>query len=214
MNHIIPDIFAWMLRGKMRIFTKPGEHNIIYIEGMNPDGSLNKDELDGWNDLRLVITHDADGQPVITHCAVATTEPGRSATFSPAARRRGGVFRIMFGQHALCWRVGAHKSPDHPALVQAASIKGHRDANRDGIRPGDNISFGAGINQHGTRAGFDGENVGNFSEGCLVGKDWEEHIEFMQLITQDPRYLKNRQFRFTTTIIPGNLMMKNPNAPQ
>ncbi len=203
MKPLLTRILDYMTAQGHAIATGPGEVNIVYIEGINPDGSPNPDALDGWNDLRLVILHDADGQASIAHHAIATTEPGRSATFSAAARLRGGVARLPFGQHTA-WRVGVHKSEDHPALVQRAPLLVHRDQNRDGIRTRDNIASATGINQHSTRPGFRGEQVGNWSEGCLVGWDWAQHIEFMALVTADPRYLKRKNFLFTTTLIPGD----------
>lgn len=200
---MIERIIAYMQAQGHEISTKPAHLNIVYIEGMNPDGTLNPDTADGWNDLRIVFDHTEEGQPRILHIAVATTEPGRSATFATAAMRRGGVFRIAFGQHTA-WEIGHHKSPEHPALVQRAPVPGHRDANRDGIRPGDKIGYGIGINQHGTRPGYDGTNVGNWSEGCLVGRDWEQHIAFIELLKTDPRYQKKKKYKFTTTVIPGD----------
>lgn len=173
------------------------------MEGICEDGTLNADLLDGWNDLRIVFLHDREGQAYIAHLAIATTEPGRSATFSTEARLRGGVARLAFGQHTA-WRVGCHKTLDHVALVQRAPLLVHRDQNRDGLRTRDNVTHATGINQHSTRKGFKGEQVGNWSEGCLVGWDWEQHLKFMALVMADPRYQKRKNFLFTTTLIDGS----------
>lgn len=193
--------------------TAPGELNIVYIEGMNPDGTLNPDTLDRWNDLRLVIDHDTAGQAKIICNHVATTEPGREATFSQSAGRRGGVARIAFGQYKA-WQMGFHKQDkngkNHPALVQRAPVSVHRDKNRNGIRDkSDNIHVGMfGINQHGTRPGYRGQMVGMFSEGCLVGFDWDMHIAFIQEVKKDVRYQKDQNHMFLTTIIAGDDLNK------
>lgn len=203
MKPLLHRILAYMTAQGHAIATGPGEVNIVYIEGIYEDGTPNSDELDGWNDLRVVFLHDAEGQASIAHIAIATTEPGRSATFSTAARLRGGVARLAFGQHTA-WRVGVHKTLDHQALVQRAPLMVHRDLNRDGLRTRDNLAPATGINQHSTRKGFSGEQVGNWSEGCLVGWNWDLHQAFMALVMADPRYLKRKNFLFTTTLIPGD----------
>lgn len=202
-------VVEYMRQKKYLVDTLPGQLNIVYIEGMNIDGTVNEDQLDGWNDLRIVITHLENGLPQLKIAHVATTEPGRSATFSAAASRRGGVARIAFGQYRA-WQMGYHNQSkngkNHPALVQRAPLSVHRDKNRDGIRTRDNVHIGMfGINQHSTRPGYRGDRVGDFSEGCLVGWLWEQHMEeFMPLLRQEPRFVMNPQHLFTTTIIAGD----------
>ena len=207
------DILAYMRAKGYEVFPSPGHFNIVYIEGMNPDGTLNPDKLDGWNDLRIVIDHTADGEPFLKINHIATTEPGAAATFSPEAAKRGGVARIAFGQYRA-WQVGFHKQSrngkNHPALVQRAPVAVHRDKNRDGIRTRDNVHIGMfGINQHSTRPGFSGGKIGMFSEGCLVGWRWNEHVdEFIPLVKTDPRFVADADFMFTTTIIAGDDFVK------
>ena len=207
---LVTAILDYLRHKRYTVDTQPGHLNIVYIEGLNPDGTLNTDAIDGWNDLRLVIDHDSDGQPICRLCHVATTEPGKAPTFSATAQKRGGVARIAFGQYKA-WRVGFHKQSkhgkNHPALVQAAPVSVHRDANRNGIRDGrDNVHVGRfGINQHSTQPGYRGNSVGFFSEGCLVGYLWEEHVNgFMPLVKADARYLADPDYLFVTTIIAGD----------
>lgn len=197
-------IVAYMAVKNYQINKNPGCCNIVYIEGVNEDGTPNKDLLDGWNDRRMVILFE-NGAPVIVHNVEATTEPGAAATFSKAAKQRGGVARIAFGQF-FAWQMGYHKrSPHHPALVQAAPLPVHRDANQDGKRPRDPMFEGIfGINQHGTKPGAKITNVGTWSEGCLVGRDWAKHIEFITLLRQDPRYQKDQKYIWCTTVINGD----------
>lgn len=200
-------ILDYMRQHKYNVSTTVGEINIVYLEGINPDFSENADALDGWNDLSLLISHLADGTPVLLHSAVCTTEPGKAATFSSAARRLGGVARIKFGQHTA-WRMGYHqfakRNKQHPALVQCAAIPVHRDSNRDGKRTGDLVNYGYGINQHSTFPGYTGSKIGNWSAGCLVRRWWVDHLAWIGILQQDARYLKNKKFVFSSTIIAGD----------
>lgn len=200
-------LLRYMRAKGYEIFTGPGELNIVYVEGMNPDGGQNVDTPDVWNDLRCVIDFVGD-EPRLLIAHVATTEPGRAATFSTGAKNRGGVARIAFGQYTA-WRMAFHNvrknGKNHPALVQVMPLPVHRDKNRDMKRTGDNIHIGYfGINQHSTRPGYTGGNVGTWSEGCLVGMMWSEHLEFIRLCRTDPRFIANPDFIFTSAVLPGN----------
>ncbi len=193
-------------------YTKePNTYNIVYIEGMSLDFSLNRDRPDEWNDLRCIFAFNPDGKPFIVFAAVCTTEPGYQATFSPEAKRAFGVARIKFGQYAA-WRMGFHRKARmgnaHPALVQHGVLPVHRDFNKDGLRTGDAVTKGYGINQHGTRPGYIGGSVGNWSAGCLVGQYWPEHLMFLTILKSDARYLSNQKFVYTTAIIAGDDFIK------
>lgn len=198
-------IIRQMEAKKYHIARNPGEVNIVYLEGADADGKPNADAADGWNDRRIVIVFQG-GAPVIVHNAQATTEPGVLATNSEGARRRGGVARVQFGQFAV-WQVGYHNERRngrlHPALVQRRPLKVHRDANRDGKRTGDALDFASGINQHSTRPNALPARVDNWSEGCLVGRSWIEHEQFMALVKADPRYKADAGYFFHTAIIPA-----------
>ena len=202
-------LLRYMRAKGYEIFTAPGELNIVYVEGINPDGSQNVDAPDVWNDLRCVVDFVGE-EPRLLLAHVATTEPGQSATFSDSAKSRGGIARITFGQYAA-WRMGFHNTrkngKNHPALVQVMPLPVHRDRNRDMKRTGDNIHLGYfGINQHSTRPGYTGGSVGTWSEGCLVGMLWSEHVQFIDLCRTDPRYIQDLTggFVFTTAVLPGD----------
>lgn len=206
-------ITDWFQEKKYLLFTKPGDYNIIYIEGVNPDFTLNSDRFDVWNDLRIVLDHSASGEPAIIFSAVATTEPGRASTFSEDTRKVGGVARVAFRQYLYKWAMGYHNYAEtktaHPALIQRRDevIMVHRDVDRNGIRNGDPISPATGINQHSTAPGAAPKLVGKYSAGCLVGLHWNEHIEFINLLKTDNRYLKSPRFAYSTTIIPGDKLL-------
>jgi hypothetical protein len=192
-------IAQYMSENRYHISTEPGEINIVYLEGVDPDGTPNEDRLNEWNDLRIVLTFQF-GNPVILGKFIATTEPGRKYTMQPMNPL--GAARIAFGQYKA-WRVGFHgNSEPHEALVQVASISVCRDFNKDGLRTGDKVQIGLfGINQH---WGYDMKNVDAASAGCLVGQSRQSHRQFMEHCKADPRYRIDRNYVFRTTIIAGD----------
>jgi hypothetical protein len=165
--------------------------NIVYIEGIDTDlVTLNADRLDGWNDVRGVITDEGD----VLMSAQGTTEPGKYYTYNRMNPQ--GVFRIAFGQYSEAWKLGKHYS--QPALVQCGDLKGHRDHNEDGKRTGDLIYTGDDfyVNQHTTSNAP--EVVGRWSAGCLVGRYPSTHAKFMQICRS------MGLARFDTTVIAGD----------
>lgn len=193
-------VVAAMERKGYQVDRGPGELNIVYVEGMNADGTPNNDEANKWNDLRLLIEFE-HGQPRIVGKWAATTEPGRYWTENPLSQL--GAARIEFGQYKS-WQVGWHhpnKPSRHEALVQTGGkVTVCRDLNKDGVRTGDRRETGNfGINQH---WGYDLAEVDKASAGCLVGQSKDGHRQFMALVKSDPRYQTNRKCVFATAILP------------
>ena len=202
-------IVAAMERKGHRVDRGPGEINIVYVEGMNADGTPNGDEANKWNDLRLVIRFEG-GEPRIVGSWPATTEPGRYYTENPVNPR--GAARIEFGQYDA-WQVGKHRG-DHEALVQTGGqVTVCRDLNKDGQRTGDKRDTGDfGINQH---WGYDLAEVDKASAGCLVGQSKPGHRQFMTVVKSDPRYQADRKYVFTTTVLAESdvLAERTPETP-
>ncbi len=213
-NDFASRIIKYMQKMKYRIATGEKEFNIVYVEGVNPDGTPNKDLPNQFNDRRIVITIE-NGTPKIVGNWAATTEPGNYYTFNPLNPR--GAARIKFGQYKA-WRFGIHGTAEpHRALIQVAPISVHRDFDRNFQRTSDFVDTGVfAINQH---YGFDHptNDVHTASAGCLVGQTRQGHREFLKLIEQDRRYLATplgtpihagdlpeRTYVFDTTVIPGN----------
>lgn len=200
--NFIEKIVDRMKAEKYQIFRKPGEKNIVYVEGYNSNGTANADEPNKFNDLRLVFEFNGHGEPEILGGWEATTEPGYYYTDNPM--NPNGAARIAFGQYKA-WQVGIHGvSEPHEALVQVGLVKVHRDYNQDMIRTGDAIDEGLfGINQH---WGYDHpyDDIYTASAGCLVGRTRREHKDFMRILKEDPRYIADRDFVFSTTILNGN----------
>lgn len=184
-------------------FVARGErlYNIVYVEGVNADGTLNDDAHNYFNDRSLIIEI-VGGKPIIRFNAPATTEPGRFYTQNPM--NPSGAFRIAFGQYKA-WKIGLHGTGNgkHEALVQVGEIRGYRDLNKDGIRTGDAVVAGSGfgVNQH---HGYNLQMVEKASAGCLVRKSTADHAIFMDYCKKDRRYLANISYVYRTTIIDGS----------
>ncbi|MCF2151668.1 peptidoglycan-binding protein [Desmonostoc muscorum LEGE 12446] len=204
-NDVASKIIKYMQAKNYEVFTNPKEYNIVYLEGVNEDWTLNSDTPNQFNDRRIVIEV-VDGIPKIVNHWQATTEPGSRYTYNPM--NPGGAARIKFGQYKS-WSVGIHgNSEPHEALIQVAPITVYRDFNKDFQRTGDKVDTGLFlVNQH---YGYDApaNDIKNASAGCLVGRRREGHREFMAIIKQDPRYLANKNYVFYTTVIPGDDLLK------
>jgi len=191
-------VVAYMEANTYWICKYPECRNILYLEGLNPDGTLNADTSNVFNDLRAVFW--TDGAKLLYKAWDATTEPGKHFTDNPLNAK--GAARIKFGQYAA-WRVGTHRK-NHEALVQVKDVSVHRDLNKDHSRADDTVDTGLfGINQH---WGYNNpkNDIGKASAGCLVGRTTAGHKEFMQEIKKDPRYRASTGYTFMTTILPAN----------
>ena len=186
----------------------PGTTNIVYIEGMNQDGSLNQDLPDRWNDLRLLVSKGQNGW-IIWHNAIATTEPGAWYTMNPISKK--GCARIAFGYHEPAWAEGLHKGKQ-PALVQRGRVKIHRDLNRNMKRDRSELAEwagpDAGINQHSTSASFKGKSIGKHSAGCLVEWNLLSHFIFLKFLRVDVRRkiteAEGRIYLHDSWVLPGD----------
>jgi hypothetical protein len=176
--------------------------NIVYIEGVDPDGAPNDNAPNRFNDVRMVFRCDAEGVPHAT-CWEGTTEPG--ARFVNQPTHPGGAARIAFDQYKA-WGVGLHPRSgehQHEALVQVAPVNVFRDLNKDFRRQGDRQERGMfGINQH---WGFDFplDDIRNASAGCLVGRTKTGHREFMKRVRADARFRVSARYTFQTAVLDG-----------
>lgn len=193
-----------MLAAKQWVARHPDCVNVVYVEGMDADGTVNDDAPNVFNDLRLVLRVNRAGNPQIVASWDATSEPGRYYASVEKVDPRGAA-RIAFGQYKA-WSVGTHRAGTptaHEALVQTAPISVFRDMNEDFERQGDLEVEGLfGINQH---WGYDlpKSDIGRASAGCLVGRTKTGHREFMALCKADPRYVANNGYRFMTAVMPA-----------
>lgn len=208
-NDLAARIIKYMQKSNYTVSTGKDNYNIVYVEGINTDGSLNDDAKNQFNDVRIVIEI-PDSVPKIKGIWEGTTEPGTYYTNNPISEeaRRKGAARIAFGQYKS-WQVGTHGNAEpHEALVQAKEVSVYRDKNRDMKRPGDFLDTGLfGINQH---WGYDytRTDISLASAGCLVGRTRQGHREFMRIIKEDNRYQDNSKYIFYSTIIAGDDLAK------
>jgi hypothetical protein len=209
-NDLATRVIKYMKHKKYEVFTGPKKYNIVYIEGMNEDGSLNEDKPNVFNDRRMVIEI-PNKTPVLVNHWLATTEPGTHYTMNPISDYATlyGAARIAFGQYKA-WEVGTHgNSEPHEALIQVGNVTVHRDKNKDFMRTGDNLDTNDNffINQH---WGYDypENDISLAGAGCLVGRRREGHREFMAIVKQDKRYQANSSYKFVTTIIAGDDLVK------
>ena len=175
----------------------PGFVNLIGIEGMNPDGTLNNDGPNVFNDLIGCLSFE-NGQPKFKGLYIGTTEPGRYYTINKLNAK--GAARLELGQQR-CWQTGLHKGK-YEALVQTgASVKVRRDGNKDFSREGDVQEKGNfGINIH---HGGDNpvNNIGKYSAGCQVIRSKSDFAEFMGIVKSDPRWQADHRYVFKYTLL-------------
>ena len=193
-----------MLDANQWVARHPDCVNVVYVEGMDADGTPNDDAPNMFNDLRLVLRVNRTGNPEIVARWDATTEPGKYYTSVQRIDPRGAA-RIAFGQYKA-WSVGTHRAGTptaHEALMETAPVRVFRDLNEDSERQGDAEFDGLfGINQH---WGYDlpKSDIGRTSAGCLVGRTKTGHRAFMALCKADPRYVASNSYRFMTTVMPA-----------
>jgi peptidoglycan hydrolase-like protein with peptidoglycan-binding domain len=186
-----------------RIARHPDAVNIVYVEGMNGNGTKNTNTPNCFNDIRCAVRIAAGGKPILQGVWEATTEPSRFWTLHPI--EASGAARIAFGQYKA-WSVGTHGSGSqaHEALVQTAEIKVWRDLNKDFRRNGDKEEGGIfAVNQH---WGYDmpKNDIGRASAGCLVGRTRSGHRDFLHIVKSDPRFQASSAYRFLTTVFPAS----------
>lgn len=94
--------------------------NIVYVEGMNTDGSANDNTPNQFNDARILLSV-RDGVPGVVAAWEGSTEPGRLFTENPVeGAREKGAARIQFGQY-YAWRVGSYH--DQEALLRQMRLR-------------------------------------------------------------------------------------------
>lgn len=179
--------------------------NIIGVEGINPDFSVNDDRPNSFNDLFLLLGVNKDGKFRYLLKSVGTTEPGTHYTVN--AMNAAGAARVVIDtKHENIWQVGYHGRGNgrHLALVQTGNqICVTRDKNKDYARTNDRVMCGYyGINFHG---GYNMplNNIGRASAGCAVIRLMKEQAAAMKIIGTDYFYKLNKKHRFSYIVVDG-----------
>lgn len=195
-------VYRAMKKGGFAVADGNDVFNIIYVEGMDPDGTPNKNRYNAFDDLRMLLQV-VDGKPRIVFKQDATTEPGKFWSDNPMNSR--GAFHIALGQQT-CWVMGEYH--DNPALVQEGPIKGYRAGEGHYRREGPLLTEGdIGVHHHGGY-NYPHDDLGRSSAGCQVGRLVAQHAEFMRLLKTDRRYRENRNFKFTSTVLTADEVVK------
>lgn len=204
-NDLASRIIKYMLHYNYNVDFEQKHYNLVYVEGMSEDGSLNDNAPDTWSAQRLLIEI-IRGVPKIVFSQAATTRPGIYWDSQGGMEGNGAAF-LTIRQHTKAWSVGLHDgNPDHPALVQTGEVEIIRDAKEIFQRSGYPRESGLyGINNH---HGWNSETVYNTSAGCLVGQSIDLHLQFMGLIKQDARYIADNDYQFSATLIYGPDLVK------
>lgn len=174
------DIARALLAAGHWLCRHPQACNIVYVEGMGPDGSPN--DAAAFTDTRVLLRVGECGRPRIAGAWEGSTAPA-------------GAARIPHGQYKA-WSVGLHRGGTaYDALVQTAPVPAQREGDaavREGL---------FGLDQH---CGDDLVPGGlpRTCAGALVGRTKSGHREFMAMVRTDPRYAANRGYRFQTTVLP------------
>jgi hypothetical protein len=202
-NNLAGKIVSAMQRKSYWISRHPQCFNIVYVEGMNANGTANDNAPNKFNALRLLLQVQTSGTCKIVGSWEGTTQPGKYWTEHPMDPK--GAARIAFGQYKS-WSVGTHHPglpSAHEALVQVADIVVYRDSQKHFKREGPTYPGIFAINQH---WGYDApkNDLGRTSAGCLVGRAKAGHREFMKAVKSDPRYKPNKSYRFMTAVFPAS----------
>lgn len=96
MNDLASRIISYMKAKNYIVFSGSKNYNLVYVEGMNEDETLNNDAPNEFNDRRIVIEV-VNNIPKIVNHWLATTEPGNYYTYHPL--NHDGAARIAFGQY-------------------------------------------------------------------------------------------------------------------
>ena len=200
-QNFLSRVVACMRKKGFKVFTQPGEINIVYVEGVDPNFNLNADTPNVFNDLAIIFDF-VNNAPRLLGKWVATADPGRYYTDSPMNPKGA----LHHNGQATAWRVGKHK--DHRALVQCDYIEVTRDYNKDFRTEGDKKSRGKyfGANCHGSRTN-NIKDIGRWSAGCKVVWGMRQHQEFMAVVESDRRYRQNPNFVFTVATLEGTELL-------
>lgn len=137
------------------------------------------DKGDNFNDIFLYFWRKDNQWSYIKTWGTTEPAPGMLATlFGKGGRNPNGIF-ILGGnrQYKGCWVRGLHKG-QYPALVQKQGyvfFLGYRKQ-KDSAQcyySGQLYNDVVGLNNHTTKKGLLTDNIGGWSEGCQVIKDYE-----------------------------------------
>ena len=171
-------------------FFESGDYNVNLIGIRSSDTTSN-----AFNDVFVLATKQCDRWQLFTFDC--TTDPGlfwRKHPMNPL-----GTAVLVPGQYSGAYRIGKQKDR-FDALVQSKILPVYRDNDCDNqVDVNGLIDTGwHGINIHPRAEGLDADNIGKWSAGCQVLKNYAEHMLVMSLCK-----LAREQWgdRFTYTLL-------------
>lgn len=174
-------------------YEKPYKLNIIGVRSR----SRNPIKFD---DLMVVFWYD-DKKKLHTRKYDITTDPSQHILKSAGYNPKGTAF-LKQGQYKNAYTIGTHAGK-YTALVQRlAPITVYRDVNRKGVLDYDNPTetgyFGVNIHRASTAGDGVTKEIGPWSAGCQVFKNYKDFLEFMSLAKKHSNIHGNK---FTYTLI-------------
>lgn len=198
LDAIADKTLAYMQINNMTIRKGDRRFNIVYIRGMNDDGTPNNRRPNYFDDMGgLIEIPSGSDRPRFVFTWKATTRPGDGYVENPMSST-GFTAQIVEGQN-VAWKRGLHRGRN--ALVQVRPIAVLRlDKNRQTVRKERGLFA---INQHDYLKAFivTSETPNNFaSAGCLVSSK-KTHRQLMSFVSIDRDYKNNPDFIFPTLVI-------------
>lgn len=194
-------VYQCCLSRDYQLDQREGALNIIGVEGLDIKGNKISDTPDGWNDV-IILLEFKGNNPQIKAIYQATTEPGAYYTRNPLNNQ--GAARLQLGRQKGIWSVGKHRG--YEALSQTGPATLVRDKNRNHLRDDkETVEWWRGVNLHTTKTtgwrGSVGRFIGQWSAGCVVIKDPNQFLSFMQAIKGSLQYRQNKGHKFDFTLL-------------
>lgn len=182
--------------------------NIVFLRDTDADSWLPiGSQPDRWNDTCVLVTNKGE----VLSSYWATCEPGRYYTENPMNSQ--GAFRLAADYyHKDGWKLGQHFG--RPALEQANTLFGYRDANRNFVSEENEATEApeeSKVNIHncGVRNGNGldgGEYVSKWSAGCCVIRNNSSYQKFLTTVRGMGKQL------YSVSIIKGTTYDKFANV--
>lgn len=182
-------------------------YNLFYLAGIDPNGKLNNDRVDTFNDLRCLVSIDSIGRVTKHGVWIATVDAGNYWRGSRRMNDAGALQVDKNVQFLNLSCVGRHGAKQYEALVQSGNLTATRDRTGDGRTADDTKDEGShfGSNDH-HAWDADVNSVGMHSAGCCVGRTISGHQKMMSILKTDRRYRCNNGYAWHRTILDGKLI--------
>ena len=183
-----------------------GRPNILFVEGMNENWGQIGRAVDRFSDA-CVLYRFVDGKPVVmVGPSVCTVSPGLESMRRAVKSGLSGAALLDKGYHHEVWEQGFHKQNTqgsaHPALIQVAPTRFHRDVNRNWLRDDKNLQVGIrGLNIHRASKFQNLRDIGIYSAGCLVFQNYQKFQLFLLELASWLSGNKKASKRWSATIL-------------